>query len=371
METKLARLLHAKGKVLGLPINGTFELTPRCNFNCKMCYVHLSEAEQKQRGRELTADEWLHLGDEAKEAGTVFLLLTGGEATLRPDFPQIYRGLKEKGFIITINSNGLLLQDDYLKLFRDNAPSRINISLYGMSNETYERQCGLPVFDRILRNIENLREAGIDVKVSMSVTPDNSTDLQAVYDQAKTLGVHMQSTPYMFPPVRLHPEQCGTNFRLSAEEAGALMAEHEFFNSTDEQLQSRMDSIRNNLFLPTESDEDCEATEGEGVRCRAGITTFWIDWDGKMLPCGQMIEPAADVLELGLAEAWRRTRAAAAQIRLPLACANCEIKNICHPCAAMCYCETGRFDGRPDYVCKMRRRYIARMTELCSAKLGG
>lgn len=25
----------------GIPISGTFELTPRCNFDCKMCYVHL------------------------------------------------------------------------------------------------------------------------------------------------------------------------------------------------------------------------------------------------------------------------------------------------------------------------------------------
>ena len=29
----------------GIPISGTFELTPRCNFNCKMCYVHLQPEE--------------------------------------------------------------------------------------------------------------------------------------------------------------------------------------------------------------------------------------------------------------------------------------------------------------------------------------
>lgn len=372
METRLARYLHAKGKELGLPINGTFELTPRCNFNCKMCYVHLTEAEQKQRGKELTAEQWIQIGEEAKQQGMVFLLLTGGEPALRPDFPEIFRKLKEKGLVITVNSNGLLLEGELQKTLIANPPSRVNISLYGISNETYAQQCGLPVYDRIVRNIEDLRNAGIEVKVSMSVTPDNVQDLQAVYDKAKQLGAHIQTTPYMFPPIRLHPEQCGQNFRLEPEAAGKLMADHEAANSTNEQLRRRLDALEKNSALTDDFEaDDCAGVEGEGVHCRGGVTTFWIDWDGKMLPCGQMIEPAADVLELGVAEAWRRTREATAAIRLPAECAACSLKQICHPCAAMCYCETGSFGKRPDYVCKMRRAYFARMTELCKDRLGG
>ncbi len=372
METRMAHYLHAKGKQLGLPINGTFELTPRCNFNCKMCYVHLTESEQKQRGKELTAEQWIRIGEEAKQEGTVFLLLTGGEPLLRPDFPEIFRKLKEKGFIITVNSNGLLLDGELRKTLCENPPSRVNISLYGITNETYEQQCGLPVYDRIVNNISALREAGVEVKVSMSVTPDNFRDLQAVYDKAKQLGAHIQSTPYMFPPIRLHPELCGQNFRLEPEAAGNLIAEHEAANSTDEQLCHRLEALEKHMILTDDFEaDDCQEMVGEGVKCRGGVTTFWIDWDGKMTPCGQMIEPAADVLELGVAEAWRRTRAATAAIRLPVECASCNLKEICHPCAAMCYCETGSFSKKPEYVCKMRHAYFTRMAELCRERLGG
>lgn len=49
-EPRLSSYLHAKACRAGTPLAGNFELTPRCNFNCKMCYVHLSEAEQKRRG---------------------------------------------------------------------------------------------------------------------------------------------------------------------------------------------------------------------------------------------------------------------------------------------------------------------------------
>lgn len=82
---KLLDYFHARGKRFGLPIAGNFELTARCDFNCKMCHVHLTEAEQRRRGRELAAQEWIALGEAAKRAGTVFLLLTGGEPFLRPD----------------------------------------------------------------------------------------------------------------------------------------------------------------------------------------------------------------------------------------------------------------------------------------------
>ena len=70
-----------------IPISGTFELTPRCNFNCKMCYVHLQPEEIPQNGVELTAKEWLRIAKEAKAAGTTWLCITGGEPPAPPGVP--------------------------------------------------------------------------------------------------------------------------------------------------------------------------------------------------------------------------------------------------------------------------------------------
>lgn len=370
METRIGKYLHAKGRQLGTPVAGTFELTPRCNFNCKMCYVHLTQEEQRSRGRELTADEWIGIGEDAKNAGMIFLLLTGGEPTLRPDFPEIFEQLKKKGLVISINSNGLLLDGALRRLLCENPPSRINITLYGISNETYERQCGLPAYDRVIENIRVLREAGVDVKINMSVTPDNCTDIQAVHDKAKELGAQIQATPYMFPPIRLHPECFGQNFRMDPLKAGTLIADNEAANKSEERLRKQYEAIKNGRLLEEDTDEDCMGTEADGMRCRGGKTAFWIDWDGKLLPCGQMVAPAADVLSLGFDEAWRQVRTSAADIRLPMECTVCKLKNICHPCAAMCYCETGRFDGKPEYVCRMRHRYCERLLEICKERFG-
>ena len=79
------------------PLAGNFELTARCNFNCKMCYVHLTAEEQQRRGRELTADQWLAIAEQARSRGMLFLLLTGGEPLIRTDFRYLLTELKKMG----------------------------------------------------------------------------------------------------------------------------------------------------------------------------------------------------------------------------------------------------------------------------------
>ena len=99
-EPRLSSYLHARACRSGTPLAGNFELTARCNFNCKMCYVHLTAEEQQRRGRELTADEWLAIAQEARSRGMLFLLLTGGEPLIRKDFRYLLTELKKMGLLV-------------------------------------------------------------------------------------------------------------------------------------------------------------------------------------------------------------------------------------------------------------------------------
>ena len=108
-EPQIARYLHRKGARLGLPISGTFELTARCNFDCPMCYVHLKQEDIDAQGKELTAAQWIEMARQAKDAGMVFVLLTGGEPLLRPDFEEIYVSLIQMGLMVTISSYSVWL----------------------------------------------------------------------------------------------------------------------------------------------------------------------------------------------------------------------------------------------------------------------
>ena len=100
-EPEISTYLHGKAREKGIPVSGTFEITSRCNFNCKMCYVHSAECNSKKE--EMPAEWWIETAKEAAKEGMIFLLLTGGEPLLRDDFPYIYTELKKIGLIISIN----------------------------------------------------------------------------------------------------------------------------------------------------------------------------------------------------------------------------------------------------------------------------
>ena len=105
-----------------IPLGGSLELLPLCNMNCDMCYVRLGREEMEQKGRIRSGEEWLELANQMRDAGTLFILLTGGEPLLHPDFRRIYCELKKMGMIVTVNSNGTLIDEEWANFFANIGP---------------------------------------------------------------------------------------------------------------------------------------------------------------------------------------------------------------------------------------------------------
>lgn len=353
-EPYFSTYLHSKGRRLGLPIAGNFELTARCNFNCPMCYVHLTPEQVAARGQELTAAQWLDIAKAARDRGMIFVLLTGGEPLVRKDFFEIYEGMKAMGLIVSINSNGSMLHGDVLERFLKNPPARFNISLYGGNNETYRNMCGIPAYDRVKENIRALRSAGVEVSLNLSITPYNCADLEQIYADAVELGVNVRASSYMYPSIRVNGERYGQGNRLDAAEAAAQSVRWDRLRFTPEEFAKRAQAMKN----MTAGREGCPLEEGEGVRCRAGSSSFWMTWDGRMLPCGMMPGPTAYPLKTGFDAAWDAIRQATAGIRTAPQCAGCPKKDVCSVCAAVCVTETGAFDATPEYECRMTDEII-------------
>lgn len=360
-EPAISRYFHQKGAALGMPVSGSFELTPRCNFNCKMCYVHMTNEEMFRSGRkELSADEWLGIASDAMDSGMLFLLLTGGEPFVRPDFFRIYTELKRMGLMVSINSNGSLLEGENLELLLNNPPSRLNVTLYGGSDETYERLCGRPVFHKVIENLRKLKEAGISIRLNVSITPDNCDDIEEIYRISNELGIHAKATTYMFPSIRLGDNVPGmSKCRFEPCEAAVYMLKCQEQYMTSEQLKASAER-------PLLELKECIDDERQGMKCRAGRSSFWMTWDGKMMPCGMMNDSGQPVLELGFKKSWDIVRQRTEQIRLPSACTGCEYREACNVCAASCYAETGGYGQRPDYICQ----FVKEMRRLTKDKYG-
>ena len=354
IEPKITEYLYKKAALAGVPLSGTFELTPLCNMDCKMCYVKLTACQQSKIRPLATASAWLSLAKKLKKEGMLYLLLTGGEPFLHPEFREIMQGLHEMGLLITINSNGTLIDEETVEWLKKYPPVRINITLYGKNNETYNRLCGNNKgFSQTEKAIKLLKQAGIPVKLNCSVTPHNACDLEAISDFAKQNELALQVATYMFPPARRDSTMTGKNDRFPPEKAAFYTAYSEYLTLGKERFLKMGD----NLIMPDGSDDDC-ASIGEGVGCRAGKCSFWVTWEGYLTPCGMFpCDKENNVFEKEFNICWQSVREKTAQIRLPKECANCSLKQNCRACAAMVITESGCFEDVPIYRCKMSKAY--------------
>ena len=359
-EPYVSKYLHAKGRKLGLPISGNFELTARCNFDCPMCYVHLKQEDVAAQGKELTTSQWIDLAREAKDRGMVFALITGGEPFVRKDFFEIYGAMKKMGLLISINSNGSMLTGEVLRKLIEDPPFRINISLYGGCAETYRTMCGQDAFERVVTNIRAVKEAGIDVRINLSITGYNRQDVERIYRISQELGVHVKAASYMFPSIRVNGQQFGQNDRLSAEEAAACAVKWDQLRLSPEEFRERAKAMH--CFAAVE-ERDCPTELEDGISCRAGSTAFWLTWDGRMLPCGMMPGPVTYPMEVGFEAAWAQLRRETAKTRAAAGCAACPKKEVCTVCAASRVAETGSFEQVPEYICRYTDALIEKTWE--------
>lgn len=358
METNtMEKMLLQRAASAQQPINGSLELLPLCNMNCDMCYVRLSYAETEMKGGLHTADEWINLGREMQKAGALFLLLTGGEPLLFPDFKRLYLELKQMGIVLTINTNGTLLDEEWADFFAENKPRRINITLYGADDRAYETLCHYPGgFEKTIRAIRLLKERDVDVKINGSVTKENYKDMQKIYALGEMLGVPVHMDTYMLPGIHERGLPFDEQSRLLPEEAATAGMEA---------LKAEMDPqafpiyVEQKIAQLENGDEKCPS----GITCMAGNCSFAVNWQGEMRPCVTLEEPSVPVFDTGFEAAWEIVSKESKAFRVNEKCIKCRLRPICKTCVASAWLETGSYDGVPEYLCRYAEAYQSLLYE--------
>lgn len=352
MEKIRERLLQ-KAAQQKLPIMAAFELLPVCNLSCKMCYVRKSMKYVSEHGGLMSADRWLELAGEAKEEGLLFPLLTGGEPFLHPEFREILSGMQTMGMQVSINTNGTLIDEETAQWLGKNIPTRVNLTLYGASEDTYQKLCqNGDAFRKVRNAVQYLKERNIPLKFNASITPENVGDMEAMITYAKSVGSPIQVATYMFPPFRRDEKMIGKNARLSPEEAGRAKVLADYYQSEPEWFLGQAERFRR-FVTPTE--HVWEETEALKMQCRAGVCSFWIDWQGNMINCGMYGSVKVPLKGRNIKDTWQEVVEKTEKIRYAPICAGCPNKPLCHPCIAMVHNECGVENGKPEYLCKMNQ----------------
>lgn len=357
--TTVEHMLLEQAKRTLTPANGSIELLPLCNMNCDMCYVRLSKEEMEVRGRLRTTDEWLEIGRQMKDAGVLFLLLTGGEPFLYSDFRRLYLGLREMGMIITINTNGTLIDEELAAFLGEYKPRRVNITLYGTDEEAYTNLCHYPGgYEKTLRGIRLLREHGVDVKVGGSLARANRGDLDKLLDVQDELGIPVRVDTYMMPATRERELPYNMQSRLDPEEAAQARI-HALKREMGSELFPQY--VRQAVYR-ADHPKPAKAESGH-MSCMAGQCSFTINWQGEMRPCVILSEPAASVFEVGFEAAWKYIVEETQKILLNAKCSTCHLRHLCRTCAASALLETGSYDKVPDYMCRYARESLRILRE--------
>ncbi len=361
-QSSFLRFVLDKACTRRIPVSGTLELTARCNLACKMCYIHKKENDPIALQKELPTSFWLDFVEQAKQNGTLTMLITGGEPFLRKDFREIFLACKKAGFVTSVNTNATLMTSEDVVFFQKYPPARLNISLYGASCETYEKLCGIgQMYERVCANIRALCAAGVAVKLNYTVTEFNHQDAAAVYAFARELKIPVQHSTYMFPALRANENGHCSACRTAPEKAAEYMFLCDREKYSDEVFSARAKAYAHGCDLPREVEEDSLRSESERIFCRAGVSSYWLTYDGRLLPCGMMETPVVNLIGQKFSDAWEQLKEKTSHIYLPNKCTSCKVRPYCEVCAAVCYGENGRYDAVPEYMCRKTEAFLKRM----------
>lgn len=357
LSSNVEKALRDKADKARSPFGGSIELLPLCNMNCKMCYVRMSKEEMDQAGRMLSCDEWLAIARQAADMGVLNLLLTGGEPLLFPEFKRLYKSLQEMGLILSINTNGTLINEDWADFFAESPCRRMNITLYGADNATYGELCKNPNgFSQVMHAAELLKERNIPFRFTCSVTADNIVDLTKLFTIAKKFDVPLQPATYMFPALR-RGIGAENQERLGPEQAAQAMFQSYLFQKSGDEMEASVRSTLASVFLPPR----VACVSGQGYTCHSGRSGFWLNWKGEMCPCGMMDTPKFSLLEHSFSDCWKRLVEATSKVIYPEDCIHCKLQNICRICPAVLIAETGSTKITPHYVCRYTEELVRLM----------
>lgn len=336
---KFGELLNKKAVEKRIPISGSFELTFRCNLRCAHCYCNLPMNDQNAIEKELTTKEVFNIFDQIAEAGCLWLLITGGEPLLRKDFLEIYTYAKKKGFIITLFTNGTLITTEIADYLAQWPPHKVEISLYGITDETYERITGIPgSFKHCKRGINLLLERKIPLELKTMAMTLNHDEIWQIKGYAEELGLKFRFDPVLNP--RLDSSKIPCKFRLSPEEVVTL-------DLADKKRVKEWEEYCERFIYPYESDNL--------FICGAGISIFHIDPYGQMSACEMTRFQSYDLSCGSFENGWNQSVPEFLTLRPEgnYPCGKCDLISLCGQCPGWGWLENGNPETPVDYLCQI------------------
>jgi radical SAM protein with 4Fe4S-binding SPASM domain len=321
-------------------LQASLEFTERCNLHCVHCYTNQPTSDPNIRKQELTLAEWQNILDQMADTGILWILVTGGEPLVRPDFAEFYTYAKRKGFHVTLFTNGTLLTPELADLLAEYPPWQIEITLYGATAETYEKVTGVPgSYRRCRQAIEMLVARDLTLNLKTMALTINVHEISAMQHMAETWGTRFRYDPMIHS--RLDNGSVNPlSYRLSPEEIIAL-------EQKDVGRLQKWQDFCSQPWLPPDQERL--------FMCGAGSKTCHINPYGGLHPCLMVKWIEYNLQQNSFQDAWHKSLSEVSAMRVTRdwTCRECELRILCGNCPGWAHLETNNAESPEMFRCRL------------------
>jgi len=318
-----------------------WDITSACNLKCKHCREKATLTNPKNN---LSLEECRNVIDQIVSYKTHTLSIAGGEPLMNPLIWDVLSYAAGKFKRLVISSNGTIITRDIAHRLADRV-SICQISLDGANSKTHDFMRGKGNFEKTLRGIRTIQDAGVKTAIRMTLHQGNKCDIRGYIDLAISLGLPDAYIRRVIPSGNakkygldiLSPEELRDTLRDAIEygrSKGIHVASADYFC----QISFRDDSRK--------KAEKIQELNGEHIGgCAIGINSFYVMQNGVIAYCPYLPIFCGDLRKNTLDEIWRDSKmfhvARSLRQNLKGKCAICRYKFACGGCRAYAHATTG------------------------------
>jgi len=322
MDNIKIRDLTSLAKKRVIPISVLVEVCYKCNENCIHCFL----SNHTKMG--MTLNQYEKLFDQFVEAGTFFVIMTGGEPFLRPDFMQIVAAARKRRLSVTIFTNGTLLTKEIIGNLKALYVQEVHISIYSSYEKTHDTITRLKgSFQKSIWAIKELSRNGISTRIKCPLTNVSVQDIAGLKKIASEFSVEIQFTTVI--TAKNNGDKNVHSLRLNQDQLRQALLDPEVSEHTDKPIRFR----ENADYLP------CDTVLNGGS----------VDPYGNVYVCNQWQVKGGNVLQSSFGEIWKNSKAfhkmRAERLKDLNECKTCELFQFCTRCPGLALLEDGDSSG--------------------------
>jgi radical SAM protein with 4Fe4S-binding SPASM domain len=327
-----------------------FELTFKCALNCSYCYASCYNSPDYIK-KELSCKQVISILDKVHKEGIIWLCFTGGDPLKRPDFLDIYSYAKNRGFIITVFTNGYSMTKEIADYFAKKPPFVIEITLNSVTRDIYEKISNKKnSFDKTINGLDLLLKRNIPVKIKTQITKENIADIDNTKQFIENLG--LKFSPSAFLHARLNGDTYPCSLRITPQQAANLYTGKDLSDSNC-LLDSRPDYAK--IEVTSQNSQPDQMTDIILFNCAiAGGDGINVDPYGNMIPCICIREPKMSLLDCSIKKA-RETLSSWIYSKVfttDSACKACSLRGACYSCPGKALLESGDMEKPVEWFCE-------------------